>query len=237
MAYDEERRSRRASLARGGLDSGEDTGRILALSDGVFAFAMTLLVINLAVPTGASLAASTPGADQNAQLAHYLEAERTSFFAYGLAFFVIGSWWIVHHRIFRWVEKYNRTLMAFNLVFLLFIAITPFVVGLLANFTGSSVAVSFYAGAQALAGVSLVAMLAYLYRAGRELMDPTTTDLMITRGMKLAAVTPIGFALSIPLAYVDPLAAILSWLGIFAVRAVIVRSFPIPPTPTPLAPQ
>jgi uncharacterized membrane protein len=210
------------------LDSGDDVSRILALSDGVFAFAMTLLVINLVVPTSGALVVAAPNANPNVQLGQYLLNNRISFLAYGLAFYIIGTWWIVHHRIFRWIERYNRTLMGFNLFFLLFIAVTPFDVGLLANYSNTTVAVSFYAGAQALAGLVLLLMLVYLRGPGRRLMAPTTTDAMLYHGTLLSGVTPTGFALSIPLAVLSPQAAIASWLTIFLARGIIMRRFPDP---------
>lgn len=228
MAFDEERRRPPIPFRRGGLDSGDDTSRLLALSDGVFAFAMTLLVINLVVPTSAALQAAAANADQNTQLAQALLKDQNAFIAYGLAFFIIGTWWIVHHRIFRWIAAYNRPLMALNLLFLLFIAVTPFDVGLLASYTDTSVAVGFYAGAQALAGLALVLILAYVRGPGRHLMAPRTTDAMLHHGLLLSGVTPSGFALSIPLAILSPHVAIASWVAIFAVRGIIMRTFPDP---------
>jgi uncharacterized membrane protein len=67
--------------------------RVLALSDGVFAFAVTLLVLDLAVPVLSSSASS-------ADLWQALSREYVSFFSYLLSFFIAGLWWDAHNRNF-----------------------------------------------------------------------------------------------------------------------------------------
>ena len=65
-------------------------GRILSLSDGIFAFAMTLLVINLAVPTRPLGGPALTG---------YLGGLEPGLVAYVVGFVIIGSFWVGHHRV------------------------------------------------------------------------------------------------------------------------------------------
>ena len=223
MALDEERSSHRERPDELGTDRGQDLSRLLALSDGVFAFAMTLLVINLIVPTSAALDSLAPGQGTNAQLARYLTGEETAFFAYGLAFFIIGTWWTAHQRIFRVLREYDRRLVMTNLVFLLFIAITPFEVGMLANFGDTSVAVVFYAATQALVGAMLLTLWLYVRGPGRPLVSSHVPPAVLDRGARGALLAPAGFALSIPAAIVAPYAGIGVWFVVLAVRFAVLR--------------
>ncbi|HEV8050361.1 MAG TPA: TMEM175 family protein, partial [Thermoplasmata archaeon] len=89
---------------------GRDMGRILALSDGVFAFAMTLLVLGLVLPIGTSGGA----------VAAYFQTQpfKTALYTYVLTFFVIGMWWQGHHLVFGYIQRYDRELIRLNSVFL-----------------------------------------------------------------------------------------------------------------------
>ncbi len=135
--------------------SAEDKGldRILSLSDGVFAFAITLLVLGLAVPSLSHNEART-----SVNLIEALSGEVTAFYSYGISFFVIGIWWFAHHRLFRYIKRYDSTLMWRNLFFLLFITIIPFQTQLLAQYGDIQIAVVIYDASQVLGGIALSAV-------------------------------------------------------------------------------
>ena len=116
------------------LGTGDDISRILALSDGVFAFARTLLVLTLTVPAFDP----TLTADQASRaLWGYLwsPAGYRPFLGYLFAFLMIAIWWMAHHRTFRYIERYDRTLVWLNLFLLLEIAVMPFVVEIYTRYT------------------------------------------------------------------------------------------------------
>jgi uncharacterized membrane protein len=92
-----------------------DRSRLEAFSDGVFAVAITLLVLNLAVPG--------PG---HGRLIGQLGHLWPSFAAYVLSFFMIGIIWVNHHVLIRSVKTVDRTLLFLNLVLLLFVVLIPF---------------------------------------------------------------------------------------------------------------
>ncbi len=221
--------------ARAIFDEGADLPRLLALTDGVFAFSLTLLVLYLTVPTAQTLGSLAPGQGLNAELGAYLTNERAAFFAYALAFFIVGSWWSAHRRVFRLLAQINRSVSTMNLVFLVFIAVTPFDVGLLADYGGSAVAVGFYAGTQALAGFSLLGLWLYLGRGGHGLLRAGVEEDVVRAGTRFAWVAPLGFAVSIPLALIDPVVAIGAWIVIAAGRVAVSRwPRPVaPPRPKP----
>lgn len=93
--------------------------RFEAASDGVFAIAITLLVLGLAVPAGEKYAAER-------DLIQALSALWPSFLAYALSFAVIGIMWNNHHMLFRTVERIDRTTWLLNLLLLGITAFIPF---------------------------------------------------------------------------------------------------------------
>lgn len=102
-------------------DGEMDTGRVLALSDGVFAIAATLLVLDLRLPEGL--------ADQD--LPGKLHELIPSVGAYGLSYLLIGLFWLGHHKEFRRYRKISSRLARVNLMFLGCVSVLPFVTSLL----------------------------------------------------------------------------------------------------------
>jgi uncharacterized membrane protein len=93
--------------------------RTEALSDGIFAFAMTLLVISLAVPP-------IPESTAPVVLPGILAGMWLEFLIFAIAFFVIASFWLSHHRIVRKVKYVDDRLIWINILFLFFIVLIPF---------------------------------------------------------------------------------------------------------------
>lgn len=97
--------------------------RLEAFSDGVFAVAITLLVLDLRVPRDAQ-----PGG-----LGHALNDLWPNYASYVVSFFIIGIIWVNHHAMLGFIRRVDRTLLFLNLLLLLFIALIPFPTALLAE--------------------------------------------------------------------------------------------------------
>jgi uncharacterized membrane protein len=93
--------------------------RVEAFSDGVFAFAITLLVVTIAQP------------DNYRRLAHDLARRWPSLAAYIVSFAVIGIMWLNHHSVFGHFSRVDRGLVYFNLLLLMTVAFLPFPTGVL----------------------------------------------------------------------------------------------------------
>jgi len=106
-----------------------DRSRLEAFSDGVFAVAITLLVLNLTV--------AGPG---HGELIHQLSSHWPSFAAYLISFFVIGIIWVNHHVLVKTFVVVNRLLLFLNLVLLLFVVLIPFATGLVAEYMSAYLA-------------------------------------------------------------------------------------------------
>jgi len=102
----------------------EETSRIEAFSDGVFAIAITLLVLTLQVP------------DVHGGLWHALLDEWPQFAGYLTSFAIIGIMWVNHHSMFRMIVRSDRILLFLNLLLLLWTALLPFPTNLIARYLG-----------------------------------------------------------------------------------------------------
>jgi uncharacterized membrane protein len=99
-----------------------ETGRLETFSDGVFAIAATLLILDVRVsgaPLGQALLHAWP-----------------QYAAYALSFVTIGILWINHHTVFRQIDRVDRTFLMLNVVFLMVIAFVPFPTRLVAEHLG-----------------------------------------------------------------------------------------------------
>jgi uncharacterized membrane protein len=104
-----------------------DRTRLEALSDGVFAVAITLLVLDLRVPQGAPAGG----------LGRALNDRWPNYAGYLVSFFIIGIIWVNHHGMLGHVRRVDRTLLFLNLLLLLFVAVIPFPTALLAEYVRS----------------------------------------------------------------------------------------------------
>ncbi|HEY5390171.1 MAG TPA: TMEM175 family protein [Solirubrobacteraceae bacterium] len=138
------------------------TDRLEAFSDGIFAVAATLLVLNLT-----SLNAP------HGHLASVLASKWPLYATYVVSFITIGIVWLNHHAQFRHVASADRTLMVINLLLLMFVTLTPFPTSLLASHLNSGadehVAAVLYAATLFAMGVSFFA--SYLWCARRHLFE------------------------------------------------------------------
>jgi len=191
---------------------GDDLGRILALSDGVFGFALTLLALSLVVPSAACPGAAD--ASCTGALADALRGEWISFLNYFLTFIIIGWFWITHHRNFRYIARYDGTLQGLNLAFLSMVAIAPFVLGVLNAYPQVPWAIALFSIEQTAATLLLAAIWVHADRAGllSEAADPAVVAYVRLR----AAIVAVAFGLAIPIAFLNvPLAEVL-WIAGFA---------------------
>jgi uncharacterized membrane protein len=177
-----------------------DYARTVALSDGVFAIALTLLVLTISIPM---LRTGHAGA-----LGDRLLDRGDEFLSYAISFAVIGLLWIRHHRFFAGVRRVDRTLTVLNLLYLGFVAFLPYPTQILGRYGDEPAAVVLYAATVAI--ISLLAGAVRVHAVRADLLSPTARGRLIQR--EHWAITPAVFLLSIPLAFVSTTAALCSWL-------------------------
>jgi uncharacterized membrane protein len=156
-----------------GQDS--DTGRIETFSDGVFAIAITLLIIEIGVPH-VTVTESLSG-----KLVHLWP----SYLGYAISFLVIGTVWANHHNRFRLISRSDHILLFLNVLFLMCVAFIPFPTALLAEYIREEehriTAVAVYSGTLAVTAVFFT--LLWLYAAGNYRLVDRRVDPSLLRAM------------------------------------------------------
>ncbi len=192
----------------------KDIDRLSALTDGVIAIAITLLVLDIAVP-------EIPEALVEQELGDALWELRPQVLGFVLSFAVIGYYWLSHRLVFSHLRTIDNTLTVINLAFLLAIAFIPFAAGLLADYVPDSLAVAVYAGVMTLAGLSLLAMMTYPGTHGH--FHPGVDLRHVALTTKKVAVAPAVFLLTVPLAFISGWLALALWALIPAIRHIVNR--------------
>jgi uncharacterized membrane protein len=138
-----------------------ETTRVEAFSDGMFAIAITLLILEMKVPS--------PG---QGQLAAALVRQWPSYLAFFLSFAFIGIMWMNHHRMFTHIQRSNDTLLVLNLLLLLGVTAVPFPTAVLATYLGTTqqrTAALFYNGVFVV--IAFFFNLTWRYAVSRRLLD------------------------------------------------------------------
>jgi uncharacterized membrane protein len=182
--------------------------RLVFFSDAVFAIAITLLALEIRLPAEALKV-------DDAQLFAELLANWHAYLAFIISFLVIGSFWISHHRKFRYILRYDNNLLAINLLLLMTIAFMPFPSSVISE-NGNRTATIFYALSMIAAGLLSVAIWIYASHHNR-LIDPHLDQATRRRELYLPLLSTGVFALSIGLAFFNPGLARLSWLLLLVV--------------------
>ena len=178
--------------------------RLTALADGVFAIAMTLLVLELAVPVVT---------EEGEGLGELMLEMWPEFLMYALGFLVLGVYWIIHHMIFDSIEHYDTTLAWLNIVYLMFAALIPFVTALVVH-NGATTATALAYGLNLLAlFVMGWAMWTYASTRGHlmgDQVDPELARGASTMGLVyfVALLVPLALAFFVPLVSMVAYAAI-----------------------------
>lgn len=189
-------------------------GRVLAFSDGLFAIAMTLLVVGIEVP-------DLQDPDSVGDLAGALNDLSSSFVSFFISFAVIGRYWLAHHQFFSLLRAMDQSLIGLNLIYLGFIAFLPFPTALLGNLFENPLSVVVYAVAVAVVSGMEVVLFRRAHLDG--LMTRKLSPEVYRWGM-VGSLSPVAFfLLSIPIAFVSTTLAVIFWFGGIPLQLVLDR--------------
>ncbi|MDK1342586.1 TMEM175 family protein [Streptomyces sp. 378] len=191
-------------------DGGPD--RLLALADGVFAIAITLLVLDLYVPRGL-------------EPDEYREALRRvlpDLGAYALSVAVLGSFWRDHRRIFRGVREVDGQVIILSVLGLGVAALVPFPTRLLAEYGDRPVSVAVYAGAVAALGACHLAVAAVLAKRPW-LRHDTPAEAATTLYLLDSATIVVVFLVTVPLVFVTGPTIMWLWLVLVPAKGYLGR--------------
>ncbi len=181
-------------LHAGGLMS---SGRLEAFSDGVFAIVISLLILNIRVPSASSTAGSG--------LLSAIVNQWPAWVSFVVSFLLVGMGWINHHQLFRQIRQIDVPLLVLNIVLLMFMTVFPFTTALLAEYVrdadGQQVAAIFYAAILAL--ISLTYLLIWMYAVRRQLVAGHVSRQMIRRATRRRLIGTLAYVMATGLGFVN----------------------------------
>jgi len=194
-------------------DQSKEVARIAAFSDGVFAIAITLLTLQLAIP-------------KSGELTQDLIDLQPNFVAFVISFLVIGNYWVAHHRLFAVVVRYDNRLLWLNLLTLFFIVLLPFTTSVIAEYGSQPLGVILYASSLAGAGLANTALAAYIF-VGRRMCQASTSRAVVGFNLWRGAAVAIYFVASLLLLLLPTGTEIVmySWFGIPLVGQLVRRHY------------
>jgi uncharacterized membrane protein len=175
--------------------------RLMALTDGVFAIAITILVLDLRVP--ADIAPR--------ELSAHITDLVPEFISYAISFAVIAIYWQAQREVFDDIERNDAVLTWLTLVFLMAIAFLPFPTLLIGEFLSQQISVVFYAADAAVASLLLVGISWYA-RHGHRLVSEDVDDERARLRTAQGLAVPVVFLASIAISFWSPRVALYSWL-------------------------
>ena len=189
--------------------------RLEALVDGIFAFSMTLLVTGLVVP-------HLSKTEAEAKLAISIAGMRSEFISFLVAFFVLASFWQMHHRQFYYVRRVNSGIMRITLFILACVVLMPFTTNISGDYSDVQVAVDLFHANMFSLGLFFLIHWWYLTR------NPDITSIEISsrdasNGMLRCLITPFISALGFVLSFISPSWSMATYLLIIPCVAIVRR--------------
>lgn len=187
-----------------------ETARLEAFSDGVFAIAITLLILEIGVPQ----------VDASGSLGRALRQLWPSYLSYAISFTVIGIMWMNHHNMFRDIVRIDHYLLVLNLLLLMCISFVPFPTAVMAEYMRQAdhrtIAVMLYGAT--FTAIGLVWNALWLYAShGRRLLDHGVSEARVRVRTQRTLLGPALYGVTVPLALVS------AWISIamYAFLAVL----------------
>jgi uncharacterized membrane protein len=172
--------------------------RLLFLSDGVFAIAITLLVLEIALPhiTGNYQA-------QEQEFPGALWGLWPQILTYALTFMIVGVYWVSHQRVFEYLVRADSVLAWLNIAFLMSVAFLPIPSNILGEYGAHGAAVRFYALSLMVPGLLIIALWEYATHQHRLVEKDLAADIIRHR-LERYAIAPVVFLIAIGLSYLNP---------------------------------
>ena len=193
--------------------------RLLALTDGVVAIALTLLVLQLQVPVTGALQKNP---DSALALWRALDPDGSELTSYLVSFLVIAQFWMVHHRVLRGMRGHSEGLAWRNFSFLLALTLMPFTSDLIGRYGTNPLAITLFG--LNLVAISLSTQWIFLYAAHHNLIKDEARSASDERTARVRVTLVLGIvAVSMLLAWWAPQFAKFVWLLFLVVPATAER--------------
>jgi uncharacterized membrane protein len=191
--------------------------RLANFNDAVYAIAMTLLVLEVKI---------TPilrNSGDPSVMWSRLSDLVPQLVAFGVAFILLGRYWMAHHAFFASLRAYDRRLMGLNLVYLAFVAVLPFPSSLVGEYEENPISVVVFAVVLAAVSGMEAMMLAHAYRADLLHVRMERPDF---QWLLVASLQPVAvFMVTIPLAFVSTTLTLISWALVAPATGAVLDRF------------
>lgn len=172
--------------------TGMDTHRLEALTDGIFAFAMTLLVLSI----------NMPEIGKGIDIGKYLISQYQNFFNFALSFLLLSVFWLSHSQQYRHIKRTDNVTLWLNIFLLMFVVLMPFSTSLMNDQT-SNVAAALFFNANMLV-VSLILSVTWHYSLRKRLIDFENDKEHIIQMSRRSYYTPAIALFAVLLSFVSP---------------------------------
>jgi len=195
-----------------------------AFMHGVFAIAVTLLVLDIRVPDSASI-------DSGSALVSALVKELPRYFAFVIGFLYVGTYWLQTHRVMGWMRGVDHPALILGLVYLMVISAVPFVTALLAEYIGldhgrDQVGLVVFASWQLILSILAIANFRYAAHGGR-LLKPTIPEAGLRTYFRVTTLGPVSWIAVIVVAvFVGGAVTLILMAAVLAVFLVV--EIPVP---------
>jgi uncharacterized membrane protein len=180
-----------------------EMGRLNALSDGVIAIALTILVLEIRLPE----------VTQISDLGTRLVALSPRLLIYLISFIIIGGAWGSHQRMLSQIKRGDGPLVWFNLFSLLFITLLPAAAALLGSFPGAILAILVFSADVIM--IQLAPLLLWRHASNSGLINPALDPRIVVGIGRRLTIIAIAFALTIPLALINAILVYALWVLLF----------------------
>ncbi|OPY86020.1 MAG: hypothetical protein A4E71_01798 [Smithella sp. PtaU1.Bin162] len=170
--------------------------RLEALVDGIFAFAMTLLVTGLVIPHLSKTEAKV-------KLAPILAGMQSEFISFIVAFFVLASFWRIHNRQYHYIRIIDSVVMRITLFTLIFVVLMPFTTNLSGDYSDVQLAVCLFHGNMFSLGFFLLIHWWYLAKTPEITSSPISRSTAF-KGICRSMITPVISALAFIVSFISP---------------------------------
>jgi uncharacterized membrane protein len=196
-------------------DTSVNEDRLIMLCDGVFAIAITLLVLDIRLP------------DDATHFQENLPAFFLKILFYFVTFLVVARYWMLHRRIMQQIQRLDRSFLWLTLLFLAFVALIPATITVVSEFGNHAEADVIYALSLVVCGFSASALWIYASRKHR-LIDPALDQHTIHFRTISTLIAPLYFLLSLLLLFIpffsnNPPLIFFSWLLIGIPNSILRR--------------
>ncbi|MEI6308962.1 MAG: TMEM175 family protein [bacterium] len=194
-----------------------DIGRLISLSDGIFAFAMTLLVVTIDIPGGVKSL-------QGEELHLYILSQWRPLLVFFQSFWMLAIFWVTHNRQFGYYRRTDHRHTWISLGILLFVVLMPYTTDLLGDTSGDWMVQLIFAVNMLALGL-LISLNWFYATSGHRLVDPGLSKEIIERGRRRGWVVPLCSLGAGVLAFVAPHQA--SWFYLLIPIALSFKPFRI----------